>query len=135
MRDWFFDKRMKLAALFGAGLAYLAVALLSWVPAAYRPDLIVVSDKFEHILAYMLLGGLSIIATRQIVDPRRIGLAIVAYAGVLELGQLLIPSRVPSAADFVASAAGAIIGVWLTALVLRGLARRFDVSETAGVET
>lgn len=135
MRDWFSDKRLKLAALSGAGLGYLAVASLSWLPAAYRPDSIVVSDKFVHMFAYMLLGALSVIATRQIVDTRGIALAVVAYAGLLEFGQLLIPSRAASAADFIASATGAIMGVWLTTLVLRWLARRLNLSKTGRVKT
>lgn len=131
MRDWFSDHRLKLAALFGTGLGYLAVALASWLPADYRPDIVVVSDKFEHALAYLLLGVLSVIATRQIVHPRWIGLALVAYAGVLELGQLLIPGRVASTPDFLVSAAGAIVGVWLTTLAVR----RLDPSTVARAET
>jgi VanZ family protein len=116
--------RLKHVILFGAGLGYLAVALVSWLPAAYRPHIVVVSDKFEHALAYLLLGALTAIAARQTLNAYRLALAIVAYAGLLELGQLLIPSRVSSVEDFVASAAGAIMGVLITTLALRRLARQ-----------
>jgi VanZ family protein len=135
MRHWFSDINVKLVTFLGAALGYFAVALLSWMPAAYRPNIVIVSDKLEHALAYLLLGALSVIATRQIVNPRWIGLAIVAYAGVLESGQLLIPGRVASVADFVASAAGAIVGVWLITLALRPLPRRADPGETERAET
>jgi VanZ family protein len=131
MRHWFSDINVKPIAFIGAALAYFAVALASWLPAAYRPDIVLLSDKFEHALAYLLLGVLSVIATRQIVHPRWIGLALVAYAGVLELGQLLVPGRVASAADFLASAAGAIVGVWLTTLAVR----RLNPGKVARVET
>ena len=124
MNDWLSDKRLKLAALSVAGLGYVAVALLSWLPAAYRPHIVVVSDKLEHALAYLLLGALTAIAARRTLNARRLALAIVAYAGVLELGQLLIPSRVVSVEDFLASAVGAIVGVSITTLGVRWLATR-----------
>jgi VanZ family protein len=116
--------QIKLVALFCAGLGYVAVALLSWMPAAYRPDIGGVSDKLEHALAYLLLGALSAIAMRQTVNAHRLALAIIAYAGVLELGQLLIPDRVASVADFLTSAGGAIVGVSIVALVVRRVALR-----------
>jgi len=116
MNNWLSDKRLKLAALSVAGLGYVAVALLSWLPAAYRPHIVVVSDKLEHALAYLLLGALTAIAARRTLNASWLALAIVAYAGVLELGQLLIPSRVASVGDFVASAAGAIVGVLIASL-------------------
>ena len=116
--------RFRRAALFGAGLAYLSVALLSFLPTAYRPHLFGVSDKLEHAFAYLLLGALTAMAARRTLNARRLALAIVAYAGVLELGQLLIPSRVVSVEDFLASAVGAIVGVSITTLGVRWLATR-----------
>ena len=124
MINWLSDIGLKLAVLLGAGLGYVAVALLSWLPAAYRPHTVLVSDKLEHALAYLLLGAVSVLATRQIISPHRLALALVAYAGVLEFGQLLIPSRVFSVEDFLASAAGAIVGVSIAALAVRRLATR-----------
>ncbi len=123
MIDWLSDIRLKLAALFGAGLGYVAVALLSWLPTAYRPHLFGVSDKLEHALAYLLLGALTAIAARQTPNAYWLAFAVVAYAGVLELSQLLIPSRVASVEDFVASAAGAIVGVLIASRVVRRLER------------
>ena len=76
-------------------------------------------------MAYLLLGTLTVIAAQRNLNAHRLALAIVAYAGVLELGQLLIPNRVASVWDFLASATGAILGVSITALALRWLGMRF----------
>lgn len=116
--------RLKHAALFGTGLGYLAVTFLSWVPGDYRPQIVGLSDKLEHVLAYLLLGALTTIAARQTVKAHWLALAIVAYGGVLELGQLLIPNRVPSVWDFLANATGVILGVLITTLTLRWLEQR-----------
>ena len=94
---------------------------IDWPDDQSRPS---VSDKLEHALAYLLLGAVSVLAMRQIISPHRLALALVAYAGVLEFGQLLIPSRVFSVEDFLASAAGAIVGVSIAALAVRRLATR-----------
>ena len=119
MRDWLSDIRVKIAALLGAGVCCLVIAVLSWVPAAYRPDIGGVSDKFEHALAYMVLGALTTIATRETFSPNQFLIVIVAYAAVLELGQALLPSRVASFEDFVASAVGAVLGVSISVLLIR----------------
>ena len=63
------------------------------------------------------------IAVRQTLNVSWLALAIVAYAGVLELSQLLIPSRVASVEDFAASAMGAIVAMPITALALRGVGK------------
>ena len=119
MRHLLAKIRLKLIAPISAALGFLAVAFLSWMPAAYRPDIGGVSDKIEHALAYLVLGALTTIALRQTFKPTWIAFAIVAYAGVLELGQALVPSRVTSFEDFVASAVGAIVGVSIVALLIR----------------
>ena len=119
MRDWLSDIRVKLTALLGAGVCCLAIALLSWLPAAYRPDIGGVSDKFEHALAYMLLGALTTIAIRETFSSNQFLILIVAYAAVLELGQALLPSRVASFEDFMASAVGAVLGVLISLLLIK----------------
>ena len=119
MRDLLADIKVKLIALIGTALGFLAVAFLSLAPAAYRLDIGGVSDKIEHALAYLVLGILTTLASRQKFKPHWIAFVIVAYAGLLELGQALIPSRVASFEDFVASAVGAIVGVSISALFMR----------------
>ena len=48
---------------------------------------------------------------------------LVAYAAVLELGQLFIPGRHAAFGDFMASSLGAITGVALTTFAMRRAAR------------
>lgn len=124
MKDWLANPRLKRAAQLGLGFLAAAIALLSLVHADYRPDIGVLSGKLEHASAYFMLGALTVIAARQTQKINRLALAIVAYAGILELGQVLIPSRIASIEDFVASAVGAILGVLITASAVRQLARR-----------
>jgi VanZ family protein len=114
---------LKYGALIGAWCGCLAVAILSLVPGEYRPHVPGLSHKIEHVLAYLVLGALTAVAARHRLNPYLLTLGLVAYAGVLELGQLFIPNRDASLEDFAASAAGAIIGISLTALALRLLAR------------
>lgn len=132
MRDWLVDIRLKQVALAGAALGFVAIAFLSLMPAPYRPDIGGVSDKVEHALAYLLLGTLTTIAIRKALNPNRLAVAIIAYGGVLELVQLLIPSRVASLEDFVASAAGAIAGVSIGALLSRLPAMQRDLPSGPG---
>ncbi len=117
------DIWLRRGARVGACFGYLAVAVLSLVPGEYRPHAPGSSDKLEHLSAYIVLGALTVIAVRPRLNAHLTTLAIIAYAGVLELGQLFIPGRVAALDDFVASAAGAIIGTSLTVLALRRSAR------------
>lgn len=118
------DRRVKLAARLGVGLLAVAVALLSLLPRDYRLHTGVLSGKLEHALAYLLLGAVMTIAARRSHKPHRVALALVAYAGVLELGQLIISSRREATiGGFVASAGGAILGVSITTLAFSRFAR------------
>ena len=117
------DIWLKRGARIGACFGYFAVAVLSLVPGEYRPHVLGSSDKLEHLLAYIALGALTVVAVRHRLNAHLTTLAIIAYAGVFELGQLFIPGRIAALDDFVASAAGAIIGTSLTVLALRRSAR------------
>ena len=111
---------------FALRLGYLALAVASLVPGQYRPSSVILPDTVEHALAYLLVGGLSVLATR-ITDVARaawIASAIAAYAGVLELCQALLPGRVASVEDFIASAIGGVIGISLATLSRRSTAPR-----------
>jgi VanZ family protein len=74
--------------------------------------------RLEHFVAYagtMLVAGL---AYGRQVGLVRIAVPLIAYAGVLEIGQNFSPGRVPSVLDFGAGAAGACaaalaVRVWL----------------------
>ncbi len=119
MKDWLSDLSLKRAARFGVGVLAVAVALFSLLPGVYRRHTGILSYRMEHAMAYLLLGSVTAIAAQQTQKVNRVALAIVAYAGVLELVQLLIPSRVASIQDLVASAIGAILDMLITALALR----------------
>jgi len=128
MDYWLSDIRIKVGGGIVAGSAYLAVAFLSWLPGGYRAHILdllgnpttpIPADKLDHALAYLLLGSLTALATRQTFDLKRISLAIVACAGILELGQLFVPDRDCCPIDFAVSAVGGIIGVVTTQLAIR----------------
>jgi VanZ family protein len=70
-----------------------------------------VSDTLEHIVAYALLAFLTATLLGSAVALPVIFGVIVAYAGLLEVGQTLVPCRSASLKDFAASGIGALIGV------------------------
>ena len=109
---------------------YATIALLSSVPGGLRPHVPGFSDKLEHLVAFFLLGAVTVLAAPRESSRGRLLAMVVAYAAVLELGQMFIPGREPSLADWGASSVGAILGV-TTALMIPiatgkkpGLARR-----------
>jgi VanZ family protein len=111
MKNWI-TENMKGRNLVIAMLAcYGAVAVLSLVPETYRPHVPGVSDSLEHLAAYALLGLLTATLLGHAVALPVIFGAIVAYAGLLELAQTLVPCRSASLKDLVASGIGALIGV------------------------
>lgn len=137
MNNWLFDKIFKRATLFSASLGYLYVAFLCWVPGDYRAHTIslldntqafLFLDKIEHALAYAGLGALTVIALRQTLAFHRILIAILAFAGLLELGQVFIPGRDCCMDDLAASASGAVIGASMTYLAAKYLAGRLSLS-------
>jgi VanZ family protein len=81
----------------------------------------------EHFLAHLLVAMTVAAAVRR---PNFIVwtlLALVGYAGLLELGQYLVPGRSPALGDFAASALGATLGVscvWLSHIMSRCARRR-----------
>ena len=111
---------------------YVAVAVLAAVPAQLRPHVPAASDKIEHILAFLVLGALTTIAGTRRMSARRLVGVLVAYAVILELGQMFIPGRDASVMDMAASSAGAILGVtlalWIDHSSMRHKHVRFAVS-------
>jgi VanZ family protein len=88
------------------------------------------SGTEEHFLAHLLAATAVAAAVRRADVMLWTLLALVAYAGLLELGQYLVPGRDPALGDFAASALGATLGVgvvWLPYTVM-GRARRRTVA-------
>ena len=92
-------------------IAFSAVAVVSWVPGDIRPHTVLQSGNVEHLLAYLLLGGLTASLKRQVLNSYWLIVIVVAFAGTMELGQLLVPTRNASFENFSASALGAVIGI------------------------
>ncbi len=95
-----------------------ALMLLAWTPGVYMMRTGMLSGREEHFLAY-LLSAMLLTATRPSV-PLASALAFYTLlAGALELGQNLVPGRDPALFDFVASLAGAIVGIAALVLIRR----------------
>jgi VanZ family protein len=105
---------------------YLAVSALALTPSSSVPHLPVISDKVQHIVAFLAIGFLTAASAASPFKPHRIGLAVVVFAAALELSQLLSPTRTVEFADFVASAVGGVVGV-----LLGLVARRWPLRLTA----
>lgn len=91
-------------------LAFVAVgslAALKLVPINLRPAGLL-THTGEHVLPYFLTGILIAFASR--LKPLVTLLAIVALAGILELSQVLSPTRHARFSDFLFDAGGAILG-------------------------
>jgi VanZ family protein len=100
-------KLMMLTRL-GAGATVLIITLLSVVPGNMRPH-ILGNDRFEHFVAYLLVGSLWAIGR-----PSKLlssGMLLAIGAGTLEFAQLWIPGRTSSTGDFATSAIGAWTGL------------------------
>jgi VanZ family protein len=114
---------LKFGALFMAGCGYVTIALCSLVPGEYRPHIAGLSGKEEHVLAYLVLGVLTVVAARKNVYVHRLCIIIVAYAGILEFLQLFASGRHAAVGDFMASSFGGLMGVSLTTFALRRVTR------------
>lgn len=89
-------------------LALAVVAVLSLLPRTALPEP-VVSDKIEHLCAYVVLGGLGGLASRG--RPLGVFVALFAFGAGLEALQTLVPGRFGDLADVLANAAGALLGL------------------------
>jgi VanZ family protein len=97
-----------------AWLLAAAILVLSVVPPALRPTTSI-SHSIEHFLIFFAVGlcfGLSYRIRHFLLL-----LALVTYAGSVELLQLLVPGRHARLRDFVINAFGLCVGVGLAALV------------------
>jgi len=94
---------------FAAWACLLLLMVLSWLPGEVmiRTG---INGRIEHFIAYM--GTMLVIGAAY---GLRLGLfrllaMLIAYAAVLELGQIYVPGRHSSVFDFAASASGVIAG-------------------------
>jgi len=77
------------------------------------------SGRLEHVAAYC--GAMLVIAAayRRRLGHTRLAVALILYAGALELGQIWSPGRHSQLADWLASASGVFLGALLFAWIER----------------
>ena len=92
-------------------LAYGAVAFASLSEPSLRPDAGFESGNIDHFFAYLVLGALTAWIHGNRLQTRWLLILIPLYAGLLELGQLLVPGRHATIENFLASVIGAWAGV------------------------
>jgi hypothetical protein len=107
------------ARVVGWCLLFLIV-VLSLVPPGLRPETGAPSGV-EHFGVFVLTGAALCLGYPKV--GSRLSMTLVAFAGVVELLQLLVPGRHARFGDFVVDSIAAIIGVVL-ARVLRLACRR-----------
>ena len=99
-------------------LANAAVLLAaSWLPASFMVRTQTLPGQVEHALAYFVIGICVTVVLQGQRSPPFIAACCVAYAAVLELGQVLVPGRHAALIDFAASTAGALAGVAVGAIL------------------
>ncbi len=103
--------------------AVIGLAFVSLVPAAHSPPRTALPGAVEHFLAYFAVSGMAVFVFRRNLPVPILVTAMIAYAAILETAQRWAPGRSPALLDFVASAAGALIGALLCLVVLTLLAR------------
>lgn len=113
MGNWLSERLTQRNVLFATGLCYVAIAGLSLVPEAWRPHAFGMSDTVEHLVAYTIVGFLTAMVMRASIATPLLFAMIAAYAGILEIGQMLVPCRQASLLDFGSSALGAALGIWI----------------------
>jgi leader peptidase (prepilin peptidase)/N-methyltransferase len=104
---------------FAACVGLLAIVTLSLVPVEWRPST-GLAKELEHGIAYWIVA---VVLTMAGLARWPGILAIVVLAAALEFGQNFVPGRDSNLADFLVSAAGALLGFGLCSLVL-GLVSR-----------
>ena len=86
-------------------LATIALAVASWTPGEemVRTGM---NGHLEHVIAY-LLTALAFMLAYPNRSGWHVGLGLAAYAGLLELGQLIVPGRTAALIDWAAGIVGA----------------------------
>ena len=109
-------------AFEGAGwlLIFITVAL-SVVPPSYRPTT-AASHNFEHAAIYLLTGAAFGAAYRNRVVVVMVGL--LAFSGLIEIVQLLVPGRHARMLDFLVDSGAACVGVFAAVLATQWFDRR-----------
>jgi hypothetical protein len=106
---------MRIIARVGGWVLVAAILALSFVPPTLRPDTGAPHDV-EHFAIFCATGMTFGVGYRS---RRLISIALVAFAGAVEFGQIFVPDRHARLSDFVVDAAAACIGVLFAAVAAR----------------
>jgi VanZ family protein len=105
----------------------LLLLCLSWLPGRFMVRTEILSAQAEHAVAYFVTGFAVTLVLAGYRTAWHIALGLVAYAGLLELGQYFAPGRHASLSDFTVSATGGLAGVVFCALLIQAYSRRLRV--------
>src|SRR5215813_10747427 len=103
-----FSPRAVTRILFG--IAAAAVTVLSLLPQRDLPK-VGVSDKIEHVVAYLALAVLGSFGLRERRSLLLLFVLLCVMGGIIELLQSFSPGRSPDVVDALADGAGAAAGV------------------------
>ena len=111
------EQSMRRVAAFLAWMLAAGLVLVTWGPQSLRPHL--GDASLERFGAFFVTAAMFVLGY-----PRRAGLIAlggVAFAIVLELGQLIAPGRDAGLPDVIAKALGGLAGVLATIAILWAL--------------
>ncbi len=92
-----------------AWFCILALLVASWTPGQemVRTGF---NARLEHVAAYLIATVAVSLAYPQLHPLRRLVVVMIAYAAVLEVGQLMVPGRHAGLLDWIASSTGVMCG-------------------------
>lgn len=124
------DPRLRRLAFLAWWLGWAVLLAVTWRPQPEMP--LALSDKAWHVLGFALMTATAVGFAHE--RHRLLGWSGVALAmgGLVELGQMFVPSRAPDLLDLAADALGVLLGLalalaWLAAVVAP-LRRRLDAA-------
>jgi VanZ family protein len=97
-------------------MSVIALAVLSWTPGSHMVRTGIgghMEHALEHAAAYLLASAVAALGYGRSRSYSQITMLYLAYAGLLELGQFMVPGRHARFDDFSASAIGTLLGVWM----------------------
>jgi VanZ family protein len=102
------------AARITAWILAFAIVVLSIVPPGLRPETNM-PHMFEHFAIFFATGAAFACGYGQ--RALEVAIALVAFAGLIEIAQIYVPGRHARVSDFIVDAAALCVGIALASLV------------------
>jgi VanZ like family len=99
----------KIFTRLGTPITLCALAIASWTPGSHVVRTGLTTGISEHVIAYSL-ASLTIGLFNHKIQPFRIMFLLIAFAAIMEFGQLFTPGRTAQFSDFAASTFGIFFG-------------------------